>query len=436
VDGGSPAVCTFGTTTCPDGTLNPMSVCQRCETAIAADVWTDLPEGTPCSPQGPGGAQCHGGRCVQTCSIGANKVLSRASNPDDPSVCCNPSLDAFGWSTRLVQTNSLTVPGDLNELAAGDFNHDGWLDLAAASAASVSVYLNVQGTLQPGVIYPVGAEARSIVAVDLNRDGFLDLVTENATSRTLSVLINRGDGTFAAAVDYPSGTAGYHSLKSGDFNGDKIPDLVCGAESLLFFQGVGDGSLLPAVVVGDQPQGELAVANLVLNGTPDVAEAAFYAGGVTPFLSSGSGFVAGSTMAASVSTPSNLQDLVAADLNGDGIPDLAVATRARSGDDIGSVGILLGKGDGTFWPWSDVPLGTGVSSLAMADLDGDGRGELLFANGTIYQLDPADGGVIQIVLSPQPGINRLLTGDFNNDGADDIAGRGGSGVVVFVNGCP
>jgi hypothetical protein len=54
----------------------------------------------------------------------------------------------------------------------------------------------------------------------------LDVVVANAVSNTVSVLLGKGDGTFAAAIDLPAGGRGVHSAEVGDFNGDGKLDLV------------------------------------------------------------------------------------------------------------------------------------------------------------------------------------------------------------------
>jgi FG-GAP-like repeat len=112
------------------------------------------------------------------------------------------------------------------------------------------------------------------------------------------------------------------------------------------------------------------------------------------------------------------------DLNGDGIPDMAVA---NSGDS--TISIALGNGDGSFKTPTTVPVGTYPGALAIADLNHDGKADLVVATTT---------GVLQVLLgngdgtfgtpstvvsggSPVSSFPALQVADFNSDGNLDIA---------------
>ena len=114
-------------------------------------------------------------------------------------------------------------------IAVGDFNNDGYRDLAVASYSSnsVSVLLgNGNGTFQPVVNYPAGDSPFDVITSDFNGDGKRDLAVPNHTNNgTISLLLGNGDGTFQTAqsdtVDsFPA------ALAVGELNGDNKPDLV------------------------------------------------------------------------------------------------------------------------------------------------------------------------------------------------------------------
>jgi hypothetical protein len=115
-------------------------------------------------------------------------------------------------------------------MTAADFNGDGFPDLAVSNynGGTVSVLLNRgDGTLLPAVNYASGPSPFSILAEDLGGDGRLDLVVANGLmgNTTLSILRGNGDGTFLGrdvltVGNWPS------SVVAGDFNGDNAPDLA------------------------------------------------------------------------------------------------------------------------------------------------------------------------------------------------------------------
>ena len=95
-------------------------------------------------------------------------------------------------------------------------------------------------------------------------------------------------------------------------------------------------------------------------------------------------------------------------VNGDAKADFAV----ENGDSPGSVSVLLNKGDGSFQPKVDYPIGdSGLGSLAIGDLNGDGKSDLATANsangsaGTVsVLLNKGDGSLVSGATTP-PGAN-------------------------------
>lgn len=177
------------------------------------------------------------------------------------------------------------------------------MDLAVANWVdnTVSILIgNGNGTFQPHIDLPVGLNPRSLTAGDFNGDGKIDLAVANQGDNTISILGN-GNGTFRPQAPYATG-ASPTSVATGDFNRDGKLDLAVatsGSFSVSILQGNGDGTFQAPV---DHP----------------------------------------------VFSPYNSVSVVASDLDGDGILDLAVAgTRSGVGPE-DNVSILLGNGDGTF----------------------------------------------------------------------------------------
>ncbi|MGB6830352.1 MAG: FG-GAP-like repeat-containing protein [Terracidiphilus sp.] len=249
------------------------------------------------------------------------------------------------------------------------------------------------------------------------------------------------------------------SVTVGDFNGDGIPDLAVasyfdGVVSILL--GNGDGTFTPAPdspISGLFDPDSIIVADFNEDGNEDIAfKVGSYNGGVAIYLGNGDGtFTEAPSSPVIVGGPYDFIDAVASgDLNGDGIADL-VATKDADEYGPSSVAILLGNGDGTFTPAPDSPVevGSGPTSIAIADLNGDGIPDLVTANffdstATVL-LGNGDGTFLQASNSPItvgqfPG--SVALGDLNQDGKIDIAianenyegGNPGSVSVLLGNG--
>jgi hypothetical protein len=128
----------------------------------------------------------------------------------------------------------------------------------------------------------------------------------------------------------------------------------------------------------------------------------------------------------------NLASLPAGDFNHDGITDLASVSTATS-----TLGVLLGRGDGTFSDPTVYPVGTGINAAAVGDLDGDGNLDLVVADqpvNTVYVLrgngDGTFGAPLSYDAGPSPG--PLAVADFNGDGRLDVAVLGANDNSVRV----
>jgi hypothetical protein len=305
-------------------------------------------------------------------------------------------------------------------VAVGDVNGDHVPDLVVAelyqnqgadSPGAVSVLLgNGDGTFQPAVVYSSGGYyAYSVAMGDLNGDGKLDLAVANAGENlkgtgSVGVLLGNGDGTFQPPVVYDSGGYGADSVAIGDVNGDGTPDLVVanlyqsgGANSSAgVLLGNGDGTFQPAVTYdsGGSFGFSVAVGDLRGKGTLDVVVADECEGNnggcptqnaIGVLLGNGDG-----TFQSAVNYPSvgwGYDAVAIGDVNGDGIPDLVVVGECQrvgpyfSCLGTGRVNVMLGNGDGTFQAPVTYSSGApGAWSVAVEDVNGDGRPDLVVTN--------------------------------------------------------
>jgi hypothetical protein len=338
----------------------------------------------------------------------------------------------------FLPAQSYAAGGLPTAVAVGDFNGDGFPDLAVAdqgdsfgNGQGVRVLLGQgDGTFLPAQSYPTGSAPSSVAVGDFNGDGKPDLAVanhgeSNDNGAGVSVLLGKGDGSFGAAPSYAAGADPW-SVAVGDFNGDGIPDLAVanygynGTVSVLL--GKGDGSFLPAVnyTVGYHPL-SVAVGDFNGDGIQDLAVAnqgtsPFYNGGVSVLLGNGDG-----TFQAAVNYPAGTWSVSVAvgDFNGDGKQDLAVANEVSPG----TVSVLLGQGDGTFLPAQTYPTGSAPSSVAVGDFNGDGIPDLAVANpgGKVsVLLGKGDGSFLPAVQYAAGG-GWLAVADFNGDGHLDLA---------------
>jgi hypothetical protein len=322
-----------------------------------------------------------------------------------------------------------------------DVNGDGKTDVITCSGNSTigSVLLgNGNGTFQAARTFADGAHAYRCAVADVNGDGKQDLIITNNYGYTgrVSVLLGNGDGTFNARqtfnpIDGPTGVA------VGDINGDGRADLVLTNEYQdstvnnygetiyypagrpVYMLGNGNGTFGPPIRVpfsGTLPyQGAPVVADL--NGDVKLDLVLCKAGTLNAaiadvLLGNGNGtFQAERTFAF---PGAGAQEIVGADINGDGRTDLMTT---------GSPTILLGNGNGTFHA-GPTPRLTGYGPVVIADVNGDGKLDIIdrTAYGFAVELGGGSGGF----FTPGPSFvtgsapDTLSVGDFNGDGKPDV----------------
>ena len=302
----------------------------------------------------------------------------------------------------LGSGNGAFVPGPVHAggpqstaIGVGDFNGDGKNDIALLCGSELCILLgNGDGTFTSvtpvRVVAPTvgfSASPQTLTVADFNRDGKADIAIayEFATvsSPGVGVLLGNGDGTFQTFTGYAAGNFS-DSIGAADFNGDGIPDLFVGDASgtVAILLGKGDGTFLPAVtykvgigaldcVAGDfneDGKTDLAVA---MNGTP----IGFH---IAILLGNGDGTFRTGTY---VNMPGayGVLSLAVEDFNGDGHADLALGSTINILNP-GTMNILGGKGDGTFSLLSSAPTGYTPHRTLAADLNGDGRADVITSN--------------------------------------------------------
>jgi uncharacterized protein (TIGR03437 family) len=270
--------------------------------------------------------------------------------------------------------------GSVLTTVTGDFNHDGKMDFEVVGTgpdnALLQVFLgNGDGTFQPPVSTPVAAEINAIAVGDFNADGIPDLAIAAGPYQgadNVQILLGNGDGTFRQGAQYAPGT-GVSDVVAADFNGDGNLDLaVSNSSDVTILLGKGDGTFVTGVVLPVAPNAAglgnlLAAADFNRDGKIDLAVAQTDYIAVLPGHGDGT-FGTAMTYAVTPSFP----NLLAVDLNGDNIPDL-VAAPGQAGLSVGTSGVMLGNGDGSFQP--EIPVAIGGQPVA-GDFNRDGKTDL------------------------------------------------------------
>jgi hypothetical protein len=328
-------------------------------------------------------------------------------------------LPAVAYDSYGFQTGSVAV---------GDLNGDGKPDLLVGSRSrtpnglvgAANVLLGVgDGTFQEKGLYGTAGLDANVALADVNGDGKLDMLAsgcayKDCSTGVVTIHTGNGDGTFAGG-SYVFGTGGMFPSAPAvaDVNGDGKLDLIvanCG-------NGCQTGAGTVGVLLGN---GDATFQTAVTYGT----------GGI------------------------GAHQVIVADVNGDGKPDLVVPNACASNQNCplgsGSVAVLLGKGDGTFQ--TAVAYGSGggdAFSVAVADVNGDGKLDLLVANfcgntncslaGPLGVLLGNGDGTFQSVIPYSlggPSLGQIALADVNGDGKLDIVTTSGSNntMVLLGNG--
>ncbi len=317
-------------------------------------------------------------------------------------------------------------------VTTADLNKDGHLDLAFA---------NLDGTV--GILLGRGdgrftalahmkvldGALSSIITADFNHDGQVDLAVTSVGLNKAFVLLGRGDGTFSPANTLDVGNSPV-SAHVADVDGDGNPDLIVvnsGDNTFSVLRGHGDGSFEPAssFVVGNGPFGA-ATGDFYGNGNVDLATIDQQSQTLSVPAGKGDGTFGASRAYIAGSQP---VAIASGDLNGDGKPDLVVANYCANGascEDSGSAAVLLAGPDEAYRLSSTYPMGAGSVSIALMDVNGDKKPDLVALNRIDKTLslrlgagNGTFGHLITIPLSAAP--IAMAQGDFNKDGNIDLA---------------
>jgi hypothetical protein len=277
-------------------------------------------------------------------------------------------------------------------IVVADVNGDGKPDLLMAnnSSAPISVLLGTgNGTFGTATTYGSSANgfAFDLAVADVNGDGKLDILTANPSTGTVGVLLGSGTGTFGTTTTFSTGAGGNpESLALADVNGDGKLDILTanpGNDTVGLLLGSGTGTFGTATTfstgAGSNPR-KIVVADVNTDGQLDLLTLNGGTYNVGVLLGTGTGTFGAVATYSTGGSQSQLSDIAVADVNGDGKPDL-LAT--NYGTDEAAILLGTGRSVGTFGGgFTTVSTGTDSAPLGVtvADVNGDGKLDLLTAN--------------------------------------------------------
>ena len=358
----------------------------------------------------------------------------------------SPALP-FSTQSRHFTLSTLAV-----DIITGDFNKDGLPDVAALCLdGSVTISLGDRNAYLSAPYQISSDKGTADLAVgDINNDGWLDLLISNFTNANIKSLINMKNGKFLPQTPLSPIVQFFPNYTElGDFNQDGKLDVCYGltansGESKIHYRyGDGTGGFGSEMGINTTPinPGYMHVADMNKDGMLDIiASSAVDNGGLDSnrlfvLMNVGNGFFPSKADIRSNSL--RPMQITIADINQDKFNDI-VNIDAKSADGKNALGVLINSGDGISYKEQSYDTGPKPQRIISSDIDMDGIKELLITNAgddSVLIYFPDQIGNIsrkeRITVGGFPTC--LATIDLNQDKRPDLIVCSGNGIDVFLN---
>jgi hypothetical protein len=371
-------------------------------------------------------------------------------------ILLNGGDGSFPTTNRYVAGSALSAGASSAGMYATDLNDDGNLDLVFGAGHPDAIYANPayitvllgngNGTLQAAPAIRVGVNTSVMAKADFNGDTRTDLVVGGSSSTgtpELGILLGASGGGFQTptTLALPSSGVKVPWVTTGDLNADGHADIIALDDNGRLFTLLGNGNgtfQTPSSFPAGSGASFVAAADLNGDGRSDVVIAygtisATTAAqtNVTVATATANGFSAGAT----VPTGPNTLQVALVDVNGDNNLDLIAVNHgvgktglAGAVPSAGNVSVSFGNGDGTFQPPVAYTVGLNPISIAVADVTGDGKPDLIVGTVTataafIAVLPNLGNGAFgsPSMLSTYSWPAGITVADFDGDGKQDLA---------------
>ena len=332
---------------------------------------------------------------------------------------------------NFEQTQVINIFGsDPLGKSIGDWNSDGQPDLAILQPTEIILFAgDGEGSFnKSSTSFTIsGSRLVHIITADLNLDNVDDFVVVNRNLDQTHVFLGLGNGQFAERIDLAVGEEPYRTVVA-DFNSDGNPDIATSSfqsNNIMIHYGQGDGSFPSSLAIstGESAVG-LAADDFNNDGRTDIAVGLED----NPSLAIYHGQAQGSFILAetiSLGDHTEFFDVIVFDENSDGHADLLVTEDPF-------ITVLAGDASGTFEIVRQIPaIGLSLRSIfdvAVVDVNLDGQDDIIstsrFNSQLVVRLGDFRGygiTILESIKEPDEAITGLATGDFNQDGLNDVA---------------